>query len=255
MMAWASLPRSTALFDPPKELLNAIGRGVEPLVQSVRAAARPVIAIDRLPRPDPTKRHTRPRAAFSRSESLSIDEMPHFFGMRAKSTSRDQCGRCPGSRGISGFTASMDRRGCAAFACSMHICRSLACPTKRCRSRDPRRSSAQRDRCCPQEDCAPALVTKRARLPITRRGGPGLSTGTRSIPGGLSCDQLELSMRNRALTGPEKARQYRAYTEARAAAIEVLAPFYRDAFGRTPAEAKRLGQPLPRPQDFRRFRA
>jgi hypothetical protein len=62
----------------------------------------------------------------------------------------------------------------------------------------------------------------------------------RSIPDGLRGDQLALYMRNRALTGPEKARQYRAYIAARAAAVEALAPFYRDEFGRTPAEAKRL---------------
>jgi len=47
-------------------------------------------------------------------------------------------------------------------------------------------------------------------------------------------------MRNRGLTGPEKARQYRAYVVARTAAIEALAPFYHDEFGRTPAEAKRF---------------
>jgi ankyrin repeat protein len=47
-------------------------------------------------------------------------------------------------------------------------------------------------------------------------------------------------MRNLALTGPEKARQYRAYIAARAAAIEALVPFYRDQFGRTQAEAQRF---------------
>ena len=50
----------------------------------------------------------------------------------------------------------------------------------------------------------------------------------RPMPGGFNGDQLALFMRNRALTGPEKARQYRAYIAARAAAVEALVPFYRD---------------------------
>src|SRR4029077_123054 len=66
-------------FASPKELLDALGRGIEPLAQSVRQAAHPVIDIDRLPHPDPTKRQTQPRAAFARSENLSIDQMPRFF--------------------------------------------------------------------------------------------------------------------------------------------------------------------------------
>jgi hypothetical protein len=47
-------------------------------------------------------------------------------------------------------------------------------------------------------------------------------------------------MRNRALTGPEKARQYPAYISARDAAIAALTPFYRNEFGRTAAEAQRF---------------
>ena len=62
----------------------------------------------------------------------------------------------------------------------------------------------------------------------------------RPIADGSSGEQLALYMRNRGLTGPEKARQYRTFVFARAAAIEALAPFYRDEFGRTPAEAKRF---------------
>src|SRR5271166_927108 len=66
-------------FGSPKELLSAIGRGVEPLAQSVRKAAHPVVDIDRLPHPDPTKRQVGPRATFARAWSLPIDEMPRFF--------------------------------------------------------------------------------------------------------------------------------------------------------------------------------
>jgi hypothetical protein len=60
------------------------------------------------------------------------------------------------------------------------------------------------------------------------------------MPGELSGGQLALYMRNRALTGPEKARKYRAYVAARDAAVEAVAPFYRNEFGRTPAEAQQF---------------
>ena len=66
-------------FDSSHKLLSAIGRGVEPLERSVRAAAHSVIDIDRLPHPDPRRLQTGPRAAFARSSNLSIDEMPRFF--------------------------------------------------------------------------------------------------------------------------------------------------------------------------------
>jgi hypothetical protein len=62
----------------------------------------------------------------------------------------------------------------------------------------------------------------------------------RPVPGDLSGGQIALYMRNRALTGPEKARQYPAYISARDAAIAALTPFYRNEFGRTAAEAQRF---------------
>ena len=71
-------------------------------------------------------------------------------------------------------------------------------------------------------------------------GGPGALDRGRPKPGGAGGEQLALYMRNRSLTGPEKARQYRAYSAARASAIAELVPFYRDQFGRTPAEAERF---------------
>src|SRR5262249_54797410 len=60
-------------------LLSAIGRGVSPLATGVRSAARAVIDVERLPRPDPKKPITQPRAAFAGSSILTIDEMPRFF--------------------------------------------------------------------------------------------------------------------------------------------------------------------------------
>jgi uncharacterized protein len=227
-------------FDSPKELLNAIGRGVEPLVQSVRAAARPVIAIDRLPRPDPTKRHTRPRAVFSRSESLWIDEMPRFFRDEGQVYLAGPMQPVPGKPGDLGiyrlYGPARLRRVCL-FDAHMPI------------SRLPDQALSVREIATLERTAGPLLPTGRLCAGIGDEARtladhaawrPWALDWHRSTPGGLSSDQLELYMRNRALTGPEKARQYRAYTEARAAAIEMLAPFYRDAFGRTPAEAKRL---------------
>ena len=228
-------------FDSPKELLNAIGRGVEPLAQSVRQAAHPVIDIDRLPRPDSTTRQTRPRAAFAGSESLSIDEMPRFFRYEGQvylaGPMQPVAGQARGSRDLPSL-----RTGAAAPRLPV-----------RCAYADlarlPDRALSLREIATLERTAGPLLPTGRLCAGIGDEARtladhaawrPWVLDRHRSIPGGLSGDQLDLYMRNRALTGPEKARQYRAYIAARAAAIEALAPFYRDEFGRTPAEAKRL---------------
>jgi len=97
-------------------------------------------------------------------------------------------------------------------------------------------------RCCRPAGCAQASATRHAPSAITRHGVPGSLTGAGRWRPVFSGEQLALYMRNRALAGPEKARQYRTYIAARAAAIEVLAPFYRSEFGRTPVEAKRFAK-------------
>ncbi|MGH7110337.1 MAG: ankyrin repeat domain-containing protein, partial [Stellaceae bacterium] len=54
----------------------------------------------------------------------------------------------------------------------------------------------------------------------------------------LALGTLQVYMRNRSFTGPEMARDDRAYQAARNIAIAALAPYYRDTFGRTAAAAR-----------------
>jgi uncharacterized protein len=227
-------------FDSPKELLNAIGRGVEPLAQSVRQAAHPVIDIDRLPRPDATKRQTGPRAAFASSQSLSIDEMPRFFRYEGQvyvaGPMQPAAGK-PGDFGVYRLYGPARLHRVCLFDAHMPL------------ARLPDRALLLREIATLERTAGPLMPTGRLCAGIGDEARsladhaawrPWVLDRHRSIPGGLSGDQLALYMRNRALTGPEKTRQYRIYIAARATAIEALAPFYRDEFGRTPAEAKRL---------------
>ena len=227
-------------FDSHNEMLNAIGRGVEPLAQSVREAARPVIDIDRLPRPDATKRQTRPRAAFARSGSLSIDEMPRFFryeGQVYLAGPMQPVASKPGDFGIYRLYGPARLHRVCLF--DAHTPMALL----------PDHALSLREIATLERTVGPLLPTGRLCAGISDEGRtladhaawrPWVLDRHRSIPDSLSSEQLALYMRNRALTGPEKARQYRAYIAARTAAVEALAPFYRDEFGRTPAEAKRL---------------
>jgi len=227
-------------FDSPQELLNAIGRGVEPLARSMREAAHPVIDIDQLPHLDPTRRQTRPRAAFASSSILSLDEMPRFFRYEDHVYLTGPMQPIPGQPGDLGiyrlygparlhrvclFDAHMPMAHLLDHVLSLREIETLE------RAGGPLLPTARP--CAGVGDEARTLGDLAAWRPwaLDRR---------RPMPGGFSGDQLALYMRNRALTGPEKARQYRAYIAARAAAVEALIPFYRDEFGRTPAEAKRF---------------
>ena len=227
-------------FDSPKELLNAIGRGVEPLAQSVRQSAHPIIDIDRLPRQDSTTRQTRPRAAFAGSGSLSIDEMPRFFRYEGQvylaGPMRPVAGK-PGDFGIYRLYGPTRLHRVCLFDAHIPL------------AHFPDRALSLGEIATLERAAGPLMPTGRLCAGIGDEARsladhaawrPWVLDRHRSIPGGLSGDQLALYMRNRALTGPEKARQYRIYIAARAAAVEALAPFYRDEFGRTPAEAKRL---------------
>jgi uncharacterized protein YecT (DUF1311 family) len=227
-------------FNSSKELLNAIGGGVEPLAQSVRQAAHPVIDIDSLSRPDLTKRQIRPRAAFASSGSLSIDEMPRFFRYEGQvylaSPMRPVTGK-PGDFGIYRlFGPTRLHRVCQFDA---HTPKALL----------PDHALSLREITTFERTAGPLMPTGRLCAGVGDEARtladhaswrPWVLDRHRSIPDGLSGDPLALYMRNRALTGPERTRQYRVYLAARAAAVEALAPFYRDEFGRMPAEAKRL---------------
>ena len=228
-------------FASPKELLNAIGRGVEPLAQSVREAAHPVIDIDRLPHSNPTKQQTRPRAAFARSGSLSIDEMPRFFRY-------DYYVYLAGPMQLGG-SANLEISGTTASHGPARLHRVCLFDAHMPTAHLPDHALSLGEIATLERSAGPLLPTGRLCAGIGDEARtladhaawrPWVLYGRRSTPSGLSGDQLALYMRNRALTGPENIRQYRAYIAARAAAVEALAPFYRDEFGRTPAEAKRL---------------
>jgi uncharacterized protein YecT (DUF1311 family) len=227
-------------FDAPQELLNAIGRGVEPLAHSVREAAHPVIDIDRLPHPDPTKQQTRPLAAFASSSVLSLDEMPRFFRYEdhvyLAGPMRPMSGK-PGDLGIYRLYGPARLHRVCLFDAHMPMAHlpdhTLSLPEVTALERAAGPLLPTGRLCAGIGDDARTLGDHAAWRPwaLDRR---------RTMPGGFDGDQLALYMRNRALTGPEKARQYRAYIAARAAAVEAFVPFYRDQFGRTPAEAQRF---------------
>ena len=227
-------------FASPEELLTAIGRGIEPLAHSLHEAAHPIVDIDRLPHPDPTKPQTRPRAAFARSSNLSIDDMPRFFRYEDHVYLAGPMQPVPGKPGDLGIyrlygPASLHR------VCLFDAHMPMAHLPDHALSR-PEIATLERVAgpllptgrlCAGIGDAARSLADHAAWRPwVLDRGRP--------TPGGSGGEQLALYMRNRSLTGPEKARQYRAYSAARVSAIAALVPFYRDQFGRTPAEAERF---------------
>jgi len=229
-------------FASSQELLSAIGRGVEPLEPSVRAAAHSVIDIDRLPHPYPGRVQTGPRAAFARSSNLSIDEMPRFFRYEDHVYLTGPMQPLPGRPGDLGiyrlYGPARLRRVCLFDA---HM------PTAHL----PDHALAHPEIATFERAAGPLLPTGRLCAGIGNEARtlsdqaawrPWVLDRRRPMADGFSGEQLALYMRNRALTGPEKARQYRTFIAARAAAIEVLAPFYRDEFGRTPAEARRFAK-------------
>jgi hypothetical protein len=227
-------------FASPAELLSAVGRGLEPLAHSVRAAARLVIDVDRLPRPDPAKPQTRPRAAFARGSVLTVDEMPRFFRyenhiylLGPMQPAPDK----PGDLGVYRLYGPAELHRVCLFGAHMPTARladhALAFPEIDAYEHAAGRMLPTGRLCAGVGDMARTLADHAAWRPwvLDRR---------RPMPGELSGEQLALYMRNRALRGPEKARQYRAYVAARDAAVEAVAPFYRNEFGRAPAEAQRF---------------
>jgi uncharacterized protein YecT (DUF1311 family) len=227
-------------FASPLELLGAIGRGVEPLAKSVRTAAHAVIDVDRLPRPDPKKPITQPRAAFARGSILTVDEMPRFFRHQDRIyllSPMKPASDKPGDLGVYRLYGPAQLHRACLFDAHMPIARSsdraLALPEVEEFGRAAGPLLPTGRLCAGLSDTARTLAEHAAWRPwvLDRR---------RPAPGDLSGEQIALYMRNRALTGPEKARQYRAYVSARDAAIAALTPFYRNEFGRTAAEAQRF---------------
>jgi hypothetical protein len=222
-------------FGSSAELLSAIGRGIEPLAHSVREAARPVIDVDRLPRADPKK----PRAAFARASVLTLDEMPRFFTYDNRVYLLGPMHPVPGKPGDLGvyrlYGPGQLHRICLFDA---HV------PVAHL----PDQALALPEVAAMERAAGPLLPTGRL---CTGLGDEARTLGDhaawrpwvldrRRTPGGSNGEQLARYMHNRALTGPEKARQYRAYLTARNAAVEAVGLFYRNEFGRTPTEATRL---------------
>ena len=224
-------------FASPTELLDAIGRGIQPVAKSVRSAAHAVIDVDRLPRPDPKKPITQPRAAFAGGSILTVDEMPRFFRYEDRiyllgpmKPASDKLGDLGAYRL---YGPAQLHRPCL-FDAHMPTARSsdraLALPGVEAFERAAGPLLPTGRLCAGVSDTARTLSDHAAWRPW--------ALDRRPAPGDLSSEQIALYMRNRALTGPEKARQYRAYIAARDAAIAALTPFYRTEFGRTAAEAQ-----------------
>ena len=227
-------------FESQAELLSAIGRGVEPLAQSVREASSPVVDVARLPRPDPKKPQTGPRAAFASSSILTVDEMPRFFRYEDHVYLTGPMQPVPGKPGDFGiyrlYGPAQLHRVCL-FEAHAPTARlpdhALSLPEVETLDRLAGPLLPTGKLCAGVDDEARTLGDHAAWRPwvLDRR---------RPMPDDLSGEQLALYMRNRALTGPERTRRYRAYVAARAAAVEALAPFYGNEFGRSAAEAQRF---------------
>ena len=227
-------------FDSPAELLSAIGRGPEPLARSVRYAAHPVIDVDRLPRPEPAKSGTEPRAAFAGGSVLRIDEMPRFFRQEDRvyvAGPMRTVPNKPGDLGIYRLYGPAQLHRVCLFDAHLPTAHSTE------KALEPPEVAAMLRAAGPLSPTGRlcAGTGEEARMLDDQAAWrPWALEQRRSIPDLLSGEQLALYMRNRALTGPERGRQYRTYVDARAAAIEALAPFYQREFGRTRAEAKRI---------------
>jgi uncharacterized protein YecT (DUF1311 family) len=226
------------VFASPAELLAAIGRGIEPLSESVRKAARPLIDLAGLSKPGP--KNPEPRAVLARAAVVPAAQKPRFFeadGHVYVLAPMEPAAGKPGDLGVYWLSGPARRRRVCLF-----------------------------DAQGPLAQPADAAFAAPAFAALTRAAGPLTPTGRLCSASGaraaslvaeaewrpwvldrrhwsedpLAAGKLQVYMRNRAFNGPEMARDYRVYEAAREAAIDALAPYYRDKFGRTPAAAKRF---------------
>jgi uncharacterized protein YecT (DUF1311 family) len=216
-------------FASPAELLDAIGRGGAPLARMVHEAAYPVIVTPR----------GRP-AGLAKDATLLVDEMPRFFRF---------------SDGKVYLLAPLRRGGAGRGDLGVYRLNGPARLHRIClfEEHEPRARVTDEVPSFPevaalQRAAGPLLPT--AKLCMAEAGEARALADHAvwrpwvleqdPLSGTLNADRLALFMRNRALTGPESKRQYVAYVAARTAAIAALAPYYRDRFGRSAAEAARL---------------
>lgn len=238
MLAWtegsgAAKTVDYRVFAAPAELLAAIGRGIEPLSDSVRQAARPWI--DRA-----AVGAGAPRAIFVLAAAVPAAQKPRFFE----------------ADGQVYVLAPIEIDLAAGQPSDLGVFR-LADPTRLNRvctfmTRGPRTPSADAVFSAPAlaaliraagpltptgRLCAPAAA-RAARLKAEAQWRPWVLDRQRWGRDPLVSGTLQVYMRNRSFNGPEMARDYRAYEAAREAAIAALAPYYRNAFGRTAAAAR-----------------
>jgi uncharacterized protein len=218
-------------FSSAEAFLSAIGRGGEPLARFVHEAAHPVIEAGRLPK------MTRRLAASKREPAPTIDEMARFFRFNGGIYLLAPVQPVPGKAGSLGVYRlsgpSQFRRLClfAAHAPSTrHDEDALSSPEVTAFERAAGSLLPTRKLCAAPGDQARTLKDYAVWRPWV--------LAERRWPRNLSGDQLAVYMRNRALTGPETARQFKVYTAARSAAIDALAPYYRTNFGRNSFDAR-----------------
>jgi uncharacterized protein YecT (DUF1311 family) len=225
-------------FGSAAELSSAMLRGRQLPAQSLHAASRPLIEIAKLPRPDPGKEPAGPRAFFADNPVVAAADMPRFFreGDRIYllAPMKPAAGK-PGDLGVYRLMGPAQLHRLCVFA--LH--------TPEAAAADPALAPPEMEalkravapllpsgRLCPVGDAARILAEEAAWRPWALDQG--------GSPGAIAAGRVVLYLRNRALTGPEAARQYRAYAAARGATVEALTPFYIREFGRTAADAKRL---------------
>lgn len=203
------------IYGSPAQLLAAIGRGGEPLMYSVREAGHQVLNAVR-----------------------GAEGMPRFFRHAGRihllAPLQRGAGK-PGDLGVYRLQAPGQARRLCLFDAGL----------KKGYSADGALSRPEVKAL--QEAAGPLLPTGRFcpaaeddRMLLNQAGWRPWVLARPTQPGAVSSELLARYMQNRGLTGPESARQYRAYMAAREAAAEALSPYYRSRFGRNPLQAKSL---------------
>jgi uncharacterized protein YecT (DUF1311 family) len=202
-------------YASPEALLAAIGRGIEPLAESVRQAGKPVAAIAASPRP--------------------ADEAPRFF--RDGGQVYLLVPGAPGALAVFRLSSSSGLQRLCLYDAHLPVGR-------------PAAKRLQHPEIAAMLKAAAPLLPTGTLCQASGEAAKTLDTRARWRPwaldragleeGGLDSARLALYMRNRSLGGPEPAQRYRDYVMAQRAAIAALAPLYQDQFGRAPAEARHL---------------
>ncbi|MGH7037603.1 MAG: ankyrin repeat domain-containing protein [Stellaceae bacterium] len=229
------------VFAAPAGLLAAIGRGIEPLSDSVRQAARPWI--DRA-----AVKAGAPRAVFALAVPAPAAQKPRFFtaeGQVYVLAPIDPAAGEPGDLAVFRLTGPARLNRICTFM--MHAPSPPPASTVPVSAHGAGFSApafaalirAAGPLTPTGRLCAPPPA-RAARLKTEAEWRPWVLDRQRWGRDPLALGTLQVYMRNRSFTGPEMARDDRAYQAARNVAIAALAPYYRDTFGRTAAAARRF---------------